>query len=42
LQRFAYSLKPQLSEVAKGRPIAGGALDQYLWGALGARFFLGR
>jgi hypothetical protein len=42
LQRFAYSLKPQLSEVKKGLPIAGGALDQYLWGSLGARFFLGR
>ena len=42
LQRFAYSMNPKLSEVSAGRPIAGGALDQYLWGAFGARFVLGR
>jgi hypothetical protein len=42
VQRFAFDLSPKLSDVKAGRPIAGGALDQYLWGTLGARLVLGR
>jgi hypothetical protein len=41
LQRFAFAFHPELGDVAKKRPIAGGALDQYLFGTLGARFVFG-
>lgn len=41
LQRFAFAFNPELGDVAKKRPIAGGALDQYLFGTLGARFVFG-
>jgi hypothetical protein len=42
MQRFAFDLSPTLADAKAGRPIAGGALDQYLWGTLGARLVLGR
>jgi hypothetical protein len=42
LQRFAFSFDPEPGDVAEDRPIAGGAVDQYLWGTLGIRWFLGR
>jgi hypothetical protein len=41
LQRFAFAFHPELDDVAKKRPIAGGALDQYLFGTLGARYVFG-
>lgn len=42
LQRFAFSFDPEHEDVTAGRAIAGGAVDQYVWGTLGARWLLGR
>jgi hypothetical protein len=38
--RFAYTLDPELEDVDAGRPIAGGATDEYISGQLGMRLSL--
>jgi hypothetical protein len=42
IQRIALSMNPELTDVDEGRPIAGGAVDEMLYGSLGARFYVGR
>jgi ribosomal protein L12E/L44/L45/RPP1/RPP2 len=42
IQRFAFSFNPETTDVAEDRPIAGGAVDQYLWATLGVRWVLGK
>ena len=42
MQRIALSMNPELDDVDLGRPIAGGAVDEMLFGTLGACFYLGR
>jgi hypothetical protein len=35
-------MNAELADVDEGRPIAGGAVDEMLYGSLGARFYVGR
>jgi hypothetical protein len=42
MQRFAFSFNPEPGDVAMNKPIAGGAVDQYLWATLGVRWQFGR
>jgi ribosomal protein L12E/L44/L45/RPP1/RPP2 len=42
IQRIALSMNPTLADAQMGRAIAGGAIDEMLYGTLGARFYVGR
>jgi ribosomal protein L12E/L44/L45/RPP1/RPP2 len=42
LQRIALSMNPELDDATSGLPIAGGAVDEMIYGTLGARFYVGR
>jgi hypothetical protein len=42
MQRIALKMNPVLDDVDLGRPIAGGAIDEMLFGTVGAAFYLGR
>jgi hypothetical protein len=42
MQRIALKMNPELDDVDLGRPIAGGAIDEMLFGTVGAAFYLGR
>jgi hypothetical protein len=42
VQRIALSMNPTLDDARMLRPIAGGAVDEMIYGTLGARFYVGR
>jgi len=42
IQRIALSMNPTLDDARMHRAIAGGAIDEIIYGTLGARFYVGR